>query len=384
MNEKNERKSPLKICVIFLIMVFVVCNIARYVADEEFRDMIDARVLKKELEEATLATIELNSDANPFIFAYDKYINVLSKNNLVKYTADGTAVKNFEVNISEPLIDSNGKYLVLAEKKGQNIYLISDSNIVWQNKLEGSIANISVNDSGYVSVVLANTTYKSVIVVFNPEGVELFRRYISNNYAICTDISTNNEFLVVGEIDYSGTMIKSYVKVISISLAQTDPNNSLLYTYDSNFGDIITNIVYNKKNEAICMFDTYIQKVTNEKDEKIYEIKKEDLFLDIKLKDNIAIIDKESSGLFTFEYELMIKSTENKTENLYILNSDVPKNMIISGDLIGLNFGNEVQIVNSNGWLIKKYTSSKEIKNLVLGDNIAGVVYKNKIEIINL
>ena len=58
--------------------------------------------------------------------------------------------------------------------------------------------------------------------------------------------------------------------------------------------------------------------------------------------------------------------------------------MIINGKLIGLNFGNEVQIVNENGWLIKKYTSSKEIKNIVLGNSIAGVVYKNKIEIISL
>ena len=58
--------------------------------------------------------------------------------------------------------------------------------------------------------------------------------------------------------------------------------------------------------------------------------------------------------------------------------------MIVKENLIGLNFGNEVQIVNEKGWLVKKYTSSKEIRKLVLGNNIAGVVYKNKIEIINL
>ena len=42
--------------------------------------------------------------------------------------------------------------------------------------------------------------------------------------------------------------------------------------------------------------------------------------------------------------------------------------------------GNEVRILNSSGWLLKKYTSSRQIKSLVIGDSIAGVVYKNRIE----
>lgn len=384
MKEKREKKSPVKICIIFLVMIFVIFTIARYITEEEFRNIIDTHILKKELTESSLGTIEINSDTNPYIFACDKYINVLSKNTLVQYVENGTISGKMDVNISKPLIDVNEKYVVLAEEKGERIYLISDSQIIWQNTLEGSIAKVSVNKNGYVSVVLTNTTYKSVVVVFNPQGGELFRRYISNNYAICTDISNNNEYLSIGEVDLSGTIIKSYVKIISVSLAQTDPENSILQTYESNAGEIITNVEYNQANEAICMFNTYIQKVTHEKSEKIYDMKEEDLFIDINLKDNIAIIDKQSSGLFSYEYELIIKSTQNKTDNLYILNSDVPKTMMINGKLIGLNFGNEVQIVNENGWLIKKYTSNKEIKNIVLGNSIAGVVYKNKIEIISL
>lgn len=384
MNEKRERRSPVKACLIFILIVFLIFTVARYITDEDFRNKIDTYVFKKELTESTLGTIEINSDANPYIFAYDKYINVLSKNTLVEYAADGSVAGKFDVNISIPLIDVNEKYFVLAEEKGKRIYLVSGSKIIWQNTLDGNISKVSVNSNGYVSVVLTGTTYKSVIVVYNPEGKELFRTYISNSYAICTDISNNNEYLAIGEVDYSGTIIKSYVKVLSLTLAQTDPENSTLHTYESGSGDIITNIEYNQENEAICMFDTYIQKVTNASNERLYDIRDEDLFIDINLKDNIAIIDKQSSGLFSYEYELMIKSTENKTDNLYILNSDVPKTMSISGNLIGLNFGNEVQIVSENGWLIKKYTSSKEIKNLVLGNSIAGVVYKNKIEIINL
>ena len=48
-----------------------------------------------------------------------------------------------------------------------------------------------------------------------------------------------------------------------------------------------------------------------------------------------------------------------------------------------MNFGTEVKIINTNGWLLKEYKSSKQIKDLVLGTSIAGIVYKDKIEIID-
>ena len=58
--------------------------------------------------------------------------------------------------------------------------------------------------------------------------------------------------------------------------------------------------------------------------------------------------------------------------------------MITRNNKKALKLRNEVQIVDTNWWLLKKYTSTKQIDKIVLGDSIAGVVYKNKIEIIDL
>ena len=58
--------------------------------------------------------------------------------------------------------------------------------------------------------------------------------------------------------------------------------------------------------------------------------------------------------------------------------------MSTSGNNIALNLGNEVQIINTSGWLLKKYISSKQIKGIVVGDTIVGIIYKNRIEIISL
>lgn len=384
--EKNikPKKSTFKFLIIFILAILIVFCVAKYITDDDFRYKIDTNLLKKQVSESNLKNIEIDSDDNPSVFAYDKYITVLSKNTLTEYTSDGNSVAKLDVSISVPLVETNGKYMVMAEKGGQKIYLISGTSILWQNNIEGSITRVNVNRNGYVSVIIQSTIYKSVIIFYDLNGKELFRSYLSTNYAICTAVSTNNKYLAIGEIDYSGTIIKSYVKVISVDLAQTDAENSTVYTYEAENGEIVTDINYQDKENAICMFDSYVQKVGLDSNERLYEITDEDVFVDINLKDGYTVINKQSSGLFQYEYEMKIKDTNSKSESLYILNNDLPKSMSTSDNKMALNLGNEVQIVDTNGWLLKKYTSTKQIDKIVLGDSIAGVVYKNKIVIIDL
>ena len=51
---------------------------------------------------------------------------------------------------------------------------------------------------------------------------------------------------------------------------------------------------------------------------------------------------------------------------------------------IALNLGSSVEYINTNGWIVKKYISEKEVKDIVLSENIVGIVYKDKVEISNL
>lgn len=379
-----NNKKAFKMSVLTLIGILVVIIIARYLTEEEFRSYVDTKILKKELEQDTLSSIEINYDSTPSIFAFDKYIAILSKNTLSMYDSNAEKTGSLEVNISNPVIDSSGKYLVIAEQDGKKIYLIADNAILWQTEIDGEISRVSVNKNGYVSVIVTNTTYKSVIVSYNQTGKELFRTYLSSTYAICSDISNNNKYLAIGEVDYSGTIVKSNVKIISIALAQTNPNESVINKYESESGQIVTNIKYQDKNTAICMFNSYVQKVTLDSNERFIDINDNALFLDINLKDAIGIVEKQSSGLFSYQYQLKTQSTSGTSENLYILDSDVPKNIIVSSNIIAINLGTEVQIVNSKGMLLKKYKSKQEIKGVTIGDSIAGIIYKDKIELINL
>ena len=385
-NKRSLSKGDMiKYCIVFLITFSIVVITARYATEEDFRYMIDKNILKKIVDEesSSVSQIELNQDMNPFIFAYDKYINVLSKNVLNQYNKYGTQVGKINVNISVPVYDTNDKYLALADLNGQKIYMISGSTILWEQNLEGNISKVSINKNGYVSVVVTGTTYKTVIVVIDPEGKILFRYFLSNSYVPTISISNNNKYLAIGEIDYKGTIISSTVKILSIDLAQKEPDNAIINSYKSDNNAIILDIVYDD-NYATCRFDKYVQRVDEKTDERILDITDDYLFLDIGLDKNLTFISKEQSGVFSFQYGLTIEDRKSKFQHLYIIDKDVPKSMVVRGDNIVLNFGDDIKVISKGGKLLKEFKSATEVKDMVLADGILGIIYQNKIDIVNL
>ena len=115
------------------------------------------------------------------------------------------------------------------------------------------------------------------------------------------------------------------------------------------------------------------------------EITENDLFVDGTLdSENIVLINKQPSGLFSFEYKLNLKSTVGKKETLYVLDTDLPKSITVTEKFIVLNIGNEVQVINKNGQLEKRYIGKEQISGIVAGDSIIGIIYKNRIDIIKL
>lgn len=382
---KMEMKSNvIKATLSFVVIMFIAFILASYLINNEFRYTIDTKILKKEITEDVSSTIEIKSDDKPYIHAFSKYITVLSKDILYIYGQDAVNLSKIDMNITTPYMSSSDKYLAIAEYGGNKLYLISDLMKKWEKDVDGEIYRVSVNNKGYVSVLLKNTTYKSIVVIYDSEGNEMFKTYLAQNYAICSEISNNNKYLAIGEIDYSGTVVKSVVKIVAISEVREKSKNSIINTYESESNRILTNIKFNNKNQAICSFDSYVQKVTYKSDQRVYDISNNDLFVDVNLLDNMVIIEKETSGLFSYQYQLNVKSTIGKSDCLYILDNDVPKKLKISNNLICINLANEVRILNSSGWLLKKYTTRSEIKDIVVGENIVGIVYNNKIEVINI
>ena len=386
-SEKNKKsinkKKLIIVSLLLIILTILLILVAVYISNAQFRGILDKYVFRKNITTENVPKIEINSDNMDHIFAYDKYLCHLTKNKLTTYSTSGKKDFESEVSIGTPIFGSNNRFLALAEKDGQKIYLISGANILWQKDVEGQIYRITVNKNGYVTAMVSGTSHKTVVITFNPDGKELFKTFLSNTTAIDADISNDNKYLAIAEVDTSGSSLQSNIKIFSMEKAQSDPSNAIEYMYPANSNEIITNITYQDKNKLVCLYDDSIHIIQSNQDNKLLDLnEKKDIFADINLNDNVLNVTEKSSGLFA-DVQFQITNINTKKCNIYTV-TGVPKTVEANSNVIAINLGTEVHFIDCNGWLIKKYSSTQEVKDIILGSSIAGIIYKDKIEIINL
>ncbi len=380
--KENKSKSKFKVSIIITIVTILIVIFSFYLANEQFRTFFDRYILRKEIMQDSLVSIEITEEENPSIYAYYKYITILNKNKLITYSASGKKEYEHDVAINNPVYSSNNRFLAIAEKDGQTLYLVSEANIMWQQEIEGNIQKINVNKNGYVSVIITGSSHKTVVITYSPQGKELFKTYLSSTLAIDTDISNDNKYLAIAEVNTSGTLIQSSIKIISIAKAQKDPN-SIVSTYNADSNELIKDIKYQNKNRLVCMYDNSVDIYCEDKNEESFSFsEKKALIAGIELNSYTTYVIEGTSGLFT-NTQIIIKDTQAIRENVYTVKNTV-KDIYTKADNIAINIGSEVHFINTNGWLIKRYISTQEVKDIVIADKIAGIVYKNKIEIVNL
>ena len=379
-----NKKTTITISSIILVIIAIVVIITLYISNLQIREWIDRHILQKELEKNEASVIELETDANTEICAYDKYIGVLSKNTFQIYNSSGKSENSLDIPINNVLFGNCNKFLGIAENGGQKIYLVSGQSLLWEDKVEGNISKICVNKNGYMAVVISDTSYKTIVSLYNPNGKELFKIYLSSTRVADITISNDNKYLALAEIDTTSSVIKSNIKIISVENAQTDTEKSVSYIYNATPGKLLINIKYQEKNKLVCMYDDSIDIIQDENNTQIINFADRKIsFASIELGSGIVIIEEKSTGLFTADSEITFLGIDNQKESIYTTN-DVTKEIYSCNDIIALNLGPELHFVNKGGWLVKKYIAGQEISKVILSETLAGIVYRDKIEIVNL
>ena len=218
--------------VIILVILVLACVITYilYVNNEDIRAYIDENILSKEIEENNLNKILLSDYDKSTVFAYQDKIMILNGNKMTQYNTSAKKENELNIEIGTPTTSINGEYFAIAEKGGSKIYMIKDQKISWKKDIEGQITKINVNKSGYTAVVVSGTAYKSVIILFDDTGTEIFKTYLSSTLAVDVTISSDNKYLAYAELNTSGTLIQSNVKIISIEIAKKRPTEGIVYT----------------------------------------------------------------------------------------------------------------------------------------------------------
>ena len=376
-------KKIAKISIIVLISILIITIIALYFIRQDFRKWIDINILRKDITTSDIVNIDLSTNKNNQIYCYGKNICILNDKNLKIYTSSGQEATSIPVDVNTALFDSNEKYLAIAEKNGQNICTIFDKTFLWKQKVDGEILQILINQNGYVAVVTTDTTYKSIITLYDQNGKSVLKNYLSTSRVVDVSISNDNKFLAFAEMDTSGALIQSNIKIISVDEALKKPEEAIIYTYNADTSKMIVNINYQDKNILACVFNDSVDVINQKSNEKKLDIEKNNTFVSCDLNSYIAYITEESTGIFNSKSIINILNTLNNQKTTYNID-EVVKEMYAYKDIIGINTGTEMYFIKTNGMLNKKYTSKQEITNVMLSDGLAIIIYKDKIEIIDL
>lgn len=385
---ENHRKEKIKklalLISLLIILITIIVLIIVYIFNVQFRNWCDKHILGKEILQKDTREIEIDGDENPQVYAFDKYICLFRRKTIEFYNKVGTKVGEIETNINNAKFASAGRYLAICEQDGKEFYLIDGKEKVYENEVDGTISQINVSRSGFVSVVLSNNSYKSIVSVYNKEGKEIFKTNLVTSRVVDVSISQDSQYLAIAEVDISGILTKSTIQIVSIELAQTKPAEAIVYKYEVPEGKLIINVEYQEKQKLICMYNDSIEVLQEQKSSELVGFEnRKTTFMTIELNNRIAILEEKTTGEYTSDTYVNIINPENKREIQYIANG-VVKSLHTSNKKIAINTGSELHIISTNGFLVKKYISSTEINDIVMTDSLVGVIYRDKIQIINL
>ena len=385
---QNQQKGKLQkvavLIMILLIITAIIVLISMYFINTEFRKWCDENVLRKEILQEDTKCIELDGDDNTQVYAFEKYICVFRKKTLEFYNKIGTKVDTIELDINKAMFTSAGRYMAICEEDGQKFYLICGKEKIFENEVEGNITQIHVSRSGYVSVVISNTSYKSIIGVYNRSGTEIFKTNLVTSRVADISISQDSKYLAIAEVDLSGIIISSSVQIVSMELAQTNPDDAILYKYEAPTDKLIMNIEYQEQNKLICMYNDSIEILQDKKSNQLVKLENQKIaFMTIELNNRIALLEEVSTGEYTADTKVRIINPLTLKEKEYT-SKDVAKTIKNSENKIAINFGTELHVISKNGILLKRYISNMEINDIVMAEGLIGIVYKDKIQIINL
>lgn len=379
--ERRKNRKVIKFTIITLIAIIILVFIALYMANKSFNSFIDTYILKKKISENDANSLTIDTDNLSLIYAYDKSLVVYSDGSINFYNTDAKQTGNIEMTLSKPIADSEDKYLALADYGLQKLCLIKSNSLVWQKDIEGKISKVSVNKQGYVAVSVTGTTYESIVMLFNENGDLLFSKYLST-YVIDVDISDDSKYIAIAEVDNSTILPVTKIEMVSVGLASTSSENATINTYEAESNKLLTGMNFQSKNVLVCSFEDYVLKMTDSSSDRLYEFSDLTAYLEVDSRKGFVRIDKEESSVFKSDYRLKI-TNENNSEKVYIIEGSI-KSLVCKDNKIALNLGKEVQFIDNNGWLVKKFIGNQEVKSVLVSNKIGIIVFKDKISIVNL
>ena len=310
-DKRNLAKKIIKYLLITLIIIAAIIVVSLYLGNRNARLWINKNILKRDIGEEDLPSIEINSQ-NSKVFAYSDKVAILENGTLSIYNSSAKKISDIRSYLWQTqFYKTAGEYLLIADEGGNSFYLINDESLQWKKTIDGQISKITVNKNGAVGIVVTGTTYKSILIMYDISGNENFRTYLATTLATDIAISNNSRFLSFIEINTTGASIISKVKTISVDKAKNEPKDAIIYTYELDSNVLAIKLCYSG-DDIKLMTDVNLNKLKDGNLQKIDDFSDDISFADITLDNNMVEIKENKSKAINADYEVDFINDEIK------------------------------------------------------------------------
>jgi hypothetical protein len=305
-----------------------------------------------------------------------EYIVIYRNDKIIGLDGSGGKKWEYPMEMYNPCADYAGSFIAVADFGGKTVCLIKDKRLVWEDKLDKEIVNVTVNSDGYVAVATTETEgHKARVVVYDPAGVEIFSRKIADRYVVSSEVSPDNDEVVINTLDANGPVAETGIEFTTIlgkHIAGVKPGTDCIFPYMAFLGE---DWLVAAGATAIVCYDENRNISWSMKYPVVYSIS-------VINKQLAAVVMDKAPGT---KAEVVVRGYSPNGDTIWTFKpGDRVINIRSYDEILGVNTGREVLFLN-NGKVFDSFASMSDIIDIsFLNKTKAVLVTRENIKIYHL
>lgn len=328
-----------KVAVIILLIAAVAVMIASNPEIKEFFSKTDA------------VRLNFQTGVEYDMLAYGKEMLLVNNEGICSIDKSGREVWSAVSTTTSPYVQTEGKYILLADINGKEINIFKKEKLVSQIATENEILSAKVNKNGYIAVATDELGYKGMIILYNRGGKELFRWHSGNGYIGDIAISPSNK-LAIAQLVTDKEEICSKILLIN-------PNSNSEPKCIAELKGIATKLKFNDDGSVVTLTDKGLYGFKRSGKPK-FEVdfgSRRLLKCNIENKNNMVLaFDSGRSSTVLESY-----SSKGKLRGSFDAGDEV-RTIDVSGECIMAANHDKLIKLAPNGTVKKEFKASKDVK----------------------
>lgn len=246
-NRKKRLKRRRRFIIVTLVLLFVVVG-AIYFIRLYYRSYQSYGVLK---------TTDISGENTVGFLSYGSSVVKYGKDGAEAIDKDGKLLWNGSYELSEPIADTCGKYVVISGKNSREVHIYDRKGEVAKIPTEYDIMKVEIASQGVV-VVLMEDGETNHILLYDVDGTnlgEMGTNADKDGYPMDISLSDDGKKLVTSYLSYTGGKLTDIVSFYNFGEVGQNKINNLVGGFSFNEGIVVPRVAFINNDTVVAYKD---------------------------------------------------------------------------------------------------------------------------------